>query len=124
MVYLLMEFGNKGTLFDLLLQKQREGKVFEEKEVIQLLGTIGKSLQKFHDLGYQHRDLKIENLLYYSDEVIKLCDFGSISKNEINFDTLDTKSIESNMNEIEKSTTLMYRPPEMCDPYLRLKVDQ
>jgi serine/threonine protein kinase len=79
MVYLLMEFGSKGTLFDLLSLRQKEGKVFDETEIIQLILTISKSVKKMHELGYQHRDLKIENLLYFSDEVIKLCDFGSVS---------------------------------------------
>jgi hypothetical protein len=32
-------------------------------------------------------------------------------------------SIDSITNEFEKSTTLMYRPPEMCDPYLKYKVN-
>ena len=85
--------------------------------------TIGQSLKKIHELGLQHRDFKIENLLYFSDSIIKLCDFGSISQKVINFDNLESLETDQAIEEFEKSTTLMYRPPEMCDPYLKYQVD-
>ena len=68
--------------------------------------------------------MKIENLLYFDDEKIKLCDFGSISNKCIDFGNIDKKDIDGEMTEFEKSTTLMYWPPEMCDAYLNYKVDQ
>lgn len=65
--------------------------------------------------GYSYRDLKIENLLYFSDDKIKLCDFGSISNKSFNLRNLSQEEREEEINEFEKTTTLMYRPPEMCD---------
>lgn len=74
--------------------------------------------------GYSYRDLKIENLLYFSDEKIKLCDFGSISNKSIVFAKMNSEEKQEEIDEYEKTTTLMYRPPEMCDPTLNYVINE
>jgi AP2-associated kinase len=55
---------------------------------------------------------------------IKLCDFGSISNKVINFSKLTKEEKQEELHEYEKTTTLMYRPPEMCDPYLNYLIGE
>lgn len=61
---------------------------FTEEEIVSQLKQVNNSLMKIHSLGYHYRDLKIENLLIFENQ-IKLCDFGSISNIEIDFSLLD-----------------------------------
>ena len=85
---------------------------------------ICSGLKAMHDIGIQHRDIKVENILL-ENKLFKLCDFGSASKQ-----TLDPNSasctpdyLDEQMEYFEKFTTMMYRPPEMIDRYKKFKVD-
>lgn len=54
----------------------------------------------------------------------KLCDFGSASVSTLNYGSLPAPNhIDTMMEDFEKHTTMMYRPPEMIDKYLRYNVD-
>jgi AP2-associated kinase len=53
----------------------------------------------------------------------KLCDFGSASRNTLDHDRASREEVEERMEEFEKYTTMMYRPPEMIDKYMRYPVD-
>ena len=52
-----------------------------------------------------------------------MCDFGSINKYNINFRKVSKDQVFKYMEEFEKETTFMYRPPEMCDPFLNYQVN-
>lgn len=69
---------------------------------------ISKAIRIIHIKGFSYRDLKIENLLYFSEEKIKLCDFGSINNKSISLKNLKQEDLEEDINEFEKTTTLMY----------------
>jgi len=79
-----------------------------------------------HERGIAHRDLKVENILLHNKK-FKLCDFGSASADTLDYERASKMEISKQMEQFEKYTTLMYRPPEMIDQYLRhsvgLKVD-
>lgn len=66
-------------------------------------------------MGFRHNDIKIENLLYDSNRDIKLCDFGSINKEEWNFAKIKESEYYKYEEFFEKHVTQMYRPPETCD---------
>ena len=94
-----------------------------EKQILLVFEQVCRGVSKIHELGILHRDIKVENILR-SGETYKLCDFGSASK-EIVDPSKDTKlHIEEMYEEFKGSTTLMYRPPEMYNKYLKYRVDQ
>jgi serine/threonine protein kinase len=80
-----------------------------------------------HELGFSHRDLKVENILVNSEVntdnqsktlVFKLADFGSATgDHSIDFTKASKKEIGKFLDKIEKSCTRMYRAPEMIDQY-------
>lgn len=70
-----------------------------------------------------HRDIKIENVLI-SQGRYKLCDFGSSSSQTVNFSKVHKSEYVDYEEVFEKTTTPMYRPPEMCDPYLGYFVNE
>ncbi len=39
------------------------------------------AIERMHTLGIIHRDLKIENVLFDNQGIVKLCDFGSATTN-------------------------------------------
>lgn len=72
----------------------------------------------------QHRDLKVENVLYKtaSDSYL-LCDFGSATTREYPHPSALSKSQMATLDEdIQRYTTLMYRSPEMVDLYTHLPI--
>ena len=69
-----------------------------------------------------HRDIKIENVLLQNKN-FKLCDFGSTSSQTLSYSGgVSQDEIDSAMENYEKYTTFMYRPPEMIDKYKRYPV--
>lgn len=52
-----------------------------------------------------------------------MCDFGSINTYNIDFNLMPHREYDYWAEKFEKQTTFMYRPPEMCDPYLKYKVN-
>ena len=67
-----------------------------------------------HEKGIAHWDLKAENILYHNGKY-KLADFGSASNEELDYESSSKFTISKKMEQFEKYTTLMYRPPEMID---------
>ena len=67
-----------------------------------------------HEKGIAHRDLQVENVLF-QDGKYKICDFGSASTQTLDYTTSTKQEISKQMEQFEKFTTLMYRPPEMID---------
>ena len=53
----------------------------------------------------------------------KLCDFGSCSDQFIDLGKLSASKLTEIEEEIEKTTTMMYRPPELADVYSRKHIN-
>jgi AP2-associated kinase len=121
--YILIEFCANGTLFDLMAVYMQRGQRFSEEEILVLLRAINSCLIALHSIGIIHCDFKIENLLFFNWESVKLCDFGSVNNFNLDFSQIPKQQFYSYEVLFEKQTTLMYRPPEMCDLYLGYKVN-
>lgn len=65
-----------------------------------------------------HRDLKVENILLASPSCYKLCDFGSATTPlaQAAQTIPEIQALEADLN---RTTTLQYRAPEMCDVWAR-----
>ncbi|XP_023288945.1 cyclin-G-associated kinase [Orussus abietinus] len=67
---------------------------------------------------FVHRDIKLENFLIGSDGLIKLCDFGSTTTQQILPDPSWNAQKRSTLeDQMAKYTTPMYRAPEMMDTW-------
>jgi len=121
---------DQGSLFDYMEKRQHNR--LTEPEIIGIFLQIAKGVKALHSMNppHAHRDLKIENVLF-DGKTFKLCDFGSVSADVVDFAyfytlsrTLPRELHHTKIEEFEKRTTITYRAPEMCDPFLRFKVDQ
>ena len=76
--YIILEYCDKGTLYD-KIENTSEG--FSEDVCKYILFEIIKAEKSLNEIGICHRDIKLENILLVGDNYkIKLSDFG-LSKN-------------------------------------------
>ncbi|CAN0375477.1 unnamed protein product, partial [Ectocarpus sp. 8 AP-2014] len=66
--------------------------------------------------------MKLENILRSSSGPHKLCDFGSCVQGRVPLDTAEQRANEEEV--VEKTTTQMYRAPEMVDLYLERELTE
>ncbi|CCF58058.1 hypothetical protein KAFR_0D04100 [Kazachstania africana CBS 2517] len=71
-LYMVLEYAEKGELFNLLVEKGP----LQEQEAIRFFRQIIIGISYCHALGIVHRDLKPENLLLDHKYNIKIADFG------------------------------------------------
>ena len=71
-LYLVLEYAEKGELFNLLVERGP----LPENEAIRFFRQIIIGVSYCHALGIVHRDLKPENLLLDHKYNIKIADFG------------------------------------------------
>ncbi|CAK9009885.1 Probable serine/threonine-protein kinase DDB_G0280111, partial [Durusdinium trenchii] len=122
-VAMLFEFCPGGHLLNLL--EKFEGKL-SEKVILETVSQVVAGVAVLHGFTppVQHRDLKVENVLMGSDGHWKLLDFGSWSDERFEPGSLDKHALSQLEEQIDKYTTMMYRPPEMVDFYLEFPICQ
>lgn len=118
-----MEFCNGGSLFDLMAKDPNAR--FPEDQIVGFIKEITQGIKAMHMMNppMAHRDIKIENVLFQNG-VCKLCDFGSVSSQRLDFSQIQQRDFAQYEENFEKNTTLMYRPPEMADLFLRYEVNE
>lgn len=80
-LYLILEYCSGGELFD-RLHAQRDAR-YSEIEAAKLIFRMVAAVSYLHHLGISHRDLKLENFIFESNEpdaALKLIDFGLAGK--------------------------------------------
>eukprot|EP01017_Pseudomicrothorax_dubius_P048140 TRINITY_DN870_c0_g1_i27.p1 TRINITY_DN870_c0_g1~~TRINITY_DN870_c0_g1_i27.p1 ORF type:complete len:526 (-),score=124.53 TRINITY_DN870_c0_g1_i27:62-1639(-) len=115
-VLMLLELCEGGSLFDLMTKYENQR--LNESQVIGILKQICEGIKVLHSMQppVAHRDLKIENVLLHQKR-FKLCDFGSSTRTHLDMKRIPKDRYADLEEEFEKNTTLMYRPPEMCNLY-------
>ena len=120
--FILLEYCSRGHLLDILNRKA--GSVLSVGSITDIFSQVLKAVGEMHahNPPVTHRDLKLENILLTSDSVVKLCDFGSCVYGHVPL----TSQLERSKAEevIEKTTTQMYRAPEMVDLFMRDKLTE
>ena len=97
-IYFVTPFIKGGDLFNLL--KKKNGHLSED--LIRFYSAqIAIAIQEIHECEYIYRDLKPENILIDEEGFIKLCDFGSCTRINLNKKTKDFAG------------TIYYASPEM-----------
>eukprot|EP00441_Pelagodinium_beii_P041044 CAMPEP_0197630844 /NCGR_PEP_ID=MMETSP1338-20131121/8202_1 /TAXON_ID=43686 ORGANISM="Pelagodinium beii, Strain RCC1491" /NCGR_SAMPLE_ID=MMETSP1338 /ASSEMBLY_ACC=CAM_ASM_000754 /LENGTH=630 /DNA_ID=CAMNT_0043202157 /DNA_START=53 /DNA_END=1942 /DNA_ORIENTATION=+ len=113
-VKILLELCPGGHLLDYMDSK--DGKL-SPREVMEPFVQITEAVKFLHSQKppLQHRDLKVENVLKGDDGQWKLCDFGSCSSRCVPSQELSRPEMHKLQEEIDKTVTMLYRPPEMAD---------
>jgi len=70
--YFVMEFIEGHSIKDELEQ----GRVFEEKEAVEIVLQVAQALEHAHRRGLVHRDVKPANIIITTDGIVKLADLG------------------------------------------------
>ncbi|CAK0856236.1 unnamed protein product [Prorocentrum cordatum] len=119
-VKLVLELCPGGTLMDYMDRKN--GKL-AAKEIMEPLAQIASAVRHMHSQRppIQHRDLKVENVLKAVDGSWKLCDFGSCSVESVPAKEMSRAQIMAIQEDIDKTVTMLYRPPEMVDLELNFR---
>lgn len=127
-VLILCELCEGGfTLVDMIQACNRK---IKEHVILSIMKDICEGVKYMHSRGIAHRDLKVENVLL-KDNKFKIADFGSAEYRQNFLDWNKVSKMESDEKQVylgekyeifEKNTTMMYRPPEMIDRYLKLDV--
>jgi serine/threonine protein kinase len=74
--YLVMEFVQGESLGQRLDREHR----LEEAEGIRIIGEVAQGLDRAHELGLVHRDVKPDNILLTNDGQVKLTDLGLVKE--------------------------------------------
>ncbi len=70
--YFVMEYVEGKTLYDDL----SKGKIFSEKDALDIIIQVANALAHAHSQGLIHRDVKPKNIMISKDNVVKLADMG------------------------------------------------
>jgi serine/threonine protein kinase len=120
---ILMEYCNGGHALAVCAQMAAVGQGFDLSTLIIAFGQICNAVSYLHAQRppIVHRDLKPENFLI-AHGAYKLCDFGSVVFGHVELKTAPDRSAAEEV--IEKTTTQMFRAPEMVDLYMAKKLTQ
>lgn len=120
---ILMEYCEGGHALDVCNKLASAGKQFDLSTLIIAFGQICNAVSYLHAQRppIVHRDLKPVNFLV-KNGAYKLCDFGSAVFGHVD---LRTQKARAEAEEcIEKTTTQMFRAPEMVDLYSTKRLTQ
>lgn len=129
MALILMEYCQEGNLFNFINDELIEKNIYiKEKTALDIFKQVVSAVFFIHSNKYenktiQHRDIKIENILKF-DNQYKLCDFGSASTETLYPSRVSKNQVKEQFSIYERTTTFIYRPPEMVDEYSGFNVNE
>lgn len=120
---ILMELCEGGHALDVCSKLAANGEHFDLSALIIAFGQICNAVSYLHAQRppIVHRDLKPANFLV-KNSGYKLCDFGSAVFGHVDLRTPDARMEAEEV--IQKTTTQMFRSPEMVDLYMAKKLTQ
>lgn len=120
---ILMEYCEGGHALDVCTKLAHAGQRFDLSALIIAFGQICNAVSYLHAQRppIVHRDLKPVNFLV-KNGAYKLCDFGSAVFGHVSLNTPRARMEAEEV--IQKTTTQMFRAPEMVDLYMAKKLTQ
>lgn len=120
---ILMELCEGGHSLEVCNEMAAAGERFDLSTLIIAFGQICNAVSYLHAQRppIVHRDLKPANFLV-KNGAYKLCDFGSAVFGHVDLKTQQARAEAEEV--IEKTTTQMFRSPEMVDLYMAKKLTQ
>ncbi|GAX09272.1 AP2-associated kinase [Fistulifera solaris] len=120
---ILMEYCEGGHALNVCNNLMASGMRFDLSTLIIAFGQICNAVSYLHAQRppIVHRDLKPANFLVKGG-AYKLCDFGSAVFGHVKLDTPQARSEAEEV--IQKTTTQMFRAPEMVDLFMAKKLTQ
>lgn len=120
---ILMEFCEGGHALDACNKLAAAGERFDLSQLIIAFGQICNAVSYLHAQRppIVHRDLKPANFLV-KNTGYKLCDFGSAVFGHVDLRTPEARADAEEV--VQKTTTQMFRAPEMVDLYMAKKLTQ
>ena len=120
---ILMEYCEGGHALDVCTRLSTAGQRFDLSTLIIAFGQICNAVSYLHAQRppIVHRDLKPVNFLV-KNGAYKLCDFGSAVFGHVDLRTSKARAEAEEV--IQKTTTQMFRAPEMVDLYMAKKLTQ
>ena len=120
---ILMEYCEGGHALDVCTKLANAGQRFDLSALIIAFGQICNAVSYLHAQRppIVHRDLKPVNFLV-KNGAYKLCDFGSAVFGHVELKTPRARMEAEEV--IQKTTTQMFRAPEMVDLYMAKKLTQ
>jgi len=73
---LVMELCEQGDVSKRIRDMKRQGRTFEEGQVLKWAWQLASALEYIHSLGVLHRDLKPTNVFFTTEDDVKIGDFG------------------------------------------------
>ena len=73
---IVMEFADRGDLYQKIVQHKKSAKFFEESDIWRIFIQLVKGLKALHDLKILHRDMKSANVFLFSNGSAKLGDLN------------------------------------------------
>ena len=120
---ILMEYCEGGHALDVCSRLAASGQMFDLSALIIAFGQICNAVSYLHAQRppIVHRDLKPVNFLV-KNGAYKLCDFGSAVFGHVDLRTSKARAEAEEV--VQKTTTQMFRAPEMVDLYVAKKLTQ
>ncbi|CAJ0576685.1 unnamed protein product, partial [Mesorhabditis spiculigera] len=110
---IITELCTGGNVFELL----QSGNLTHE-QIVRVIYAAAKGIAHMHELGFTNRDVKLENLLIDANGRVKLCDFGSATRETHQpYDGWPLAQRTAVEESFQKYTTPMYRAPEILETY-------
>jgi len=125
---ILLEYCEGGNLLDVMHAMEAKNDKFSLTNLIVQFGQICNAASFLHAQKppVVHRDMKPSNFLVVHRDVkpsnflLKLCDFGSAVIGDVSLETSTERAEAEEV--IQKTTTQMFRAPEMVDLFMKNKL--
>ncbi|GET92091.1 protein kinase, putative [Leishmania tarentolae] len=122
-MWVVMEFCDGPSLQEYINNRLRSPRPFSVREVFEIVDTIVHAIGHLHAQSppVSHWDIKPDNFLFTDTGRLKLCDFGSATRQF--YAPRSAEEVAAAESELGSRMTLLYRPPESLDLWSKDRVD-